>query len=98
MQFGLFFEAQMPRPWDPDSEYRLFQELLEQIELADRLGYDYVWCTEHHFMEEYSHLSAPEVLLAAASQRTRRIRLGHGIIQPPPTTRHAWPSASRCST
>lgn len=81
MQFGLFFEAQIPRPWDPDGERRLFQELLEQIELADRLGYDYVWCTEHHFMEEYSHLSAPEVLLAAASQRTRRIRLGHGIIQ-----------------
>jgi alkanesulfonate monooxygenase SsuD/methylene tetrahydromethanopterin reductase-like flavin-dependent oxidoreductase (luciferase family) len=81
VQFGLFFEAQIPRPWDPDGERRLFHELLEQIELADRLGYDYVWCTEHHFMEEYSHLSAPEVLLAAASQRTRRIRLGHGIIQ-----------------
>jgi len=81
VQFGLFFEAQIPRPWDPDGERRLFHELLEQIELADRLGYDYVWCTEHHFMEEYSHLSSPEVLLAAASQRTRRIRLGHGIIQ-----------------
>jgi luciferase family oxidoreductase group 1 len=96
VQFGLFFEAQIPRPWDADSEYRLFGELLEQIELADRLGYDYVWCTEHHFMEEYSHLSAPEVLLAAASQRTRRIRLGHGIIQL--TTNHPARVAERVAT
>ncbi len=96
MQFGLFYEQQLPRPWHEDSEYDLFQQTLDQIELADRLGYDYVWCTEHHFMEEYSHLSAPEVLLAAASQRTRRIRLGHGIIQL--TTNHPARVAERVST
>ncbi len=81
MQFGIFYELQLPRPWDEDSEYRLFQEALEQVELADKLGYDYIWAVEHHFMEEYSHLSSPEIFLAAASQRTKRIRLGHGIIQ-----------------
>jgi alkanesulfonate monooxygenase SsuD/methylene tetrahydromethanopterin reductase-like flavin-dependent oxidoreductase (luciferase family) len=81
LQFGIFYELQLPRPWEDDSESRLFHHTLEQIELADRLGYDCVWATEHHFMEEYSHLSAPELLLAAASQRTRRIRLGHGIVQ-----------------
>jgi alkanesulfonate monooxygenase SsuD/methylene tetrahydromethanopterin reductase-like flavin-dependent oxidoreductase (luciferase family) len=96
LQFGLFFEAQLPRPWDADSEHRLFRELLEQIELADRLGYDYAWCTEHHFMEEYSHLSSPEVVLAAASQRTRRIRLGHGIVQL--TTNHPARVAERVAT
>ena len=52
-----------------------------QIELADRLGYDYAWEVEHHFLEEYSHSSAPEVFLGAASQRTKRIRLGHGVVQ-----------------
>ena len=52
-----------------------------QIELADQLGYDYAWEVEHHFLEEYSHSSAPEVFLGAASQRTKRIRLGHGVIQ-----------------
>jgi alkanesulfonate monooxygenase SsuD/methylene tetrahydromethanopterin reductase-like flavin-dependent oxidoreductase (luciferase family) len=57
------------------------QNALEQVELADRLGIDFAWAVEHHFMEEYSHCSAPEVLLAAASQRTERIRLAHGIIQ-----------------
>jgi luciferase family oxidoreductase group 1 len=51
------------------------------MELADRLGYDYAWMVEHHFLEEYSHCSAPEVFLGAASQRTKRIRLGHGVVQ-----------------
>ena len=37
---------------------------LEQARLADELGFDSVWCVEHHFLEEYSHCSAPEVMLA----------------------------------
>ncbi len=83
MRFGIFYEFQLPRPWVADDEHRLLKDCLEQIELADRLGFDYVWEVEHHFLEEYSHSSAPEVFLAAASQRTRRIRLGHGIVQLP---------------
>lgn len=84
LRFGLFYELQLPRPWQPDSELKLVQEALSQIELADRLGFDYAWAVEHHFLEEYSHCSAPEVLLGAASQRTNRIRLGHGIAVMPP--------------
>src|SRR5689334_6314235 len=93
MKFGLFYELQLPRPWQPDDEHQLFKNTLDQIELADRLGFDCIWTVEHHFLEEYSHCSAPEVLLAAASQRTSRIRLGHGIVQLPneinPTARVA---------
>src|SRR5438034_4120713 len=96
MKFGIFYEHQLPRPWSADSEYRLLQESLTQIELADRLGYDYAWEVEHHFLEEYSHSSAPEVFLAAASQRTKQIRLGHGIIQL--TTNHPARVAERVST
>jgi luciferase family oxidoreductase group 1 len=81
MKFGIFYELQLPRPWHASSEYDLFQQALGQMELADRLGYDYVWMVEHHFLEEYSHCSAPEVFLGAASQRTKRIRLGHGVVQ-----------------
>ena len=81
MKFGVFYEHQLPRPWTETSEYDLFQQSLDQCALADELGYDYVWEVEHHFLEEYSHSSAPEVFLAAASQRTKKIRLGHGIIQ-----------------
>ena len=96
MRFGIFYEHQLPKPWDRDSEYRLLHHSLEQIELADRLGYDYAWEVEHHFLEEYSHSSAPEVFLAAASQRTTNIRLGHGIIQL--TTNHPARVAERVST
>ena len=81
MKFGIFYEHQLPRDWAPDSEHRLIKNSLEQIELADSLGFDYAWEVEHHFLEEYSHSSAPEVFLAAASQRTKDIRLGHGIVQ-----------------
>jgi luciferase family oxidoreductase group 1 len=81
MKFGIFYEHQLPRPWTRDSEYQLFQDSLSQFELADKLAYDYAWVVEHHFLEEYSHSSAPEVFLGAASQRTKNIRLGHGVIQ-----------------
>jgi alkanesulfonate monooxygenase SsuD/methylene tetrahydromethanopterin reductase-like flavin-dependent oxidoreductase (luciferase family) len=79
MKFGVFAELEHPRPWTPNGEALLFEQTLQQIELADRLGIDYVWEVEHHFMEEYSHSTAPEVFLGAASQRTKRIRLGHGV-------------------
>ncbi|HUB16461.1 MAG TPA: LLM class flavin-dependent oxidoreductase [Acetobacteraceae bacterium] len=81
MKFGIFYELQLPRPWDADDERQLYQNALTQVELADKLGYNYAWEVEHHFLEEYSHSPQPEVFLAAASQRTRNIRLGHGIIQ-----------------
>jgi len=84
VKFGIFYEHQLPRPWQAGDEQRLFQEALDQVELADRLGIDYAWEVEHHFLEEYSHSSAPEVFLAACSQRTKRIRLGHGIVLMPP--------------
>ncbi|HXE70444.1 MAG TPA: LLM class flavin-dependent oxidoreductase [Hyphomicrobiaceae bacterium] len=81
MKFGIFYELQLPRPWAPTAELKLYQDALTQVELADRLGYDYAWMVEHHFLEEYSHCPAPESFLGAASQRTRQIRLGHGILQ-----------------
>ncbi len=81
MRFGIFYEHQLPKPWSPDDEYLLLKEALEQVVLADRLGFDYAWEVEHHFLDEYSHSSSPEVFLAAAAALTERIRLGHGIRQ-----------------
>lgn len=96
MKFGIFYEMQLPRPWEPDDEHRLYQNALEQVQIADRLGYDYAWQVEHHFLEEYSHSPQPEVFLAAASQRTKNIRLGHGIIQL--TTNHPARVAEKVAT
>jgi alkanesulfonate monooxygenase SsuD/methylene tetrahydromethanopterin reductase-like flavin-dependent oxidoreductase (luciferase family) len=98
VRFGIFYELQLPRPWAPDDEHRLLKDALEQVELADRLGFDCVWEVEHHFLEEYSHSPAPEVFLAAASQRTQRIRLGHGIVQLPVGFNHPARVAERIAT
>ncbi len=95
MKFGIFYEHQIGRPWEDDTDVRLIQDALEQIELADRLGIQYAWEVEHHFLEEYSHSSAPEVFLAAASQRTQRIRLGHGIVLTAPQFNHPARVAER---
>src|SRR6266481_3662247 len=89
MRFGIFYEHQLPRPWAPDSEYRLLLDSLEQIELADRLGYDYAWEVEHHFLEEYSHSSAPEAASAALGRlfqyrhHRQRRTVGHGRARVP---------------
>jgi alkanesulfonate monooxygenase SsuD/methylene tetrahydromethanopterin reductase-like flavin-dependent oxidoreductase (luciferase family) len=98
MKFGVFYEHQLPRPWSDDAEYALLHDALEQIEYCDAIGIDYVWEVEHHFLEEYSHSSAPEVFLAAVSQRTKRIRLGHGIVQTPPPFNHPARVAERIAT
>jgi len=80
MRFGIFYEHQLPRPWTDGSEAQLLLDALEQIELADRLGFDYVWAVEHHFLEEYSHCSAPDLFLTACAMQTSRIRVGHGVV------------------
>ena len=98
MKFGIFYEHQIPRPWGEGAELKLFQDALSQVELADSLGIDYAWEVEHHFLEEYSHSSAPEVFLAAASQRTKRIRLGHGIKLMPPNYNHPARIAEEIAT
>ncbi|MBI3301454.1 MAG: LLM class flavin-dependent oxidoreductase [Deltaproteobacteria bacterium] len=79
MKFGLLYEMETPRPWHERSEYNTYWEALAQIELADRVGFDYVWEVEHHFLEEYSHSPAPEVFYGAVTQRTKNIRIAHGV-------------------
>lgn len=98
MKLGVFYEHQCPQPWDDGAERKLLHESLDQVELADRLGFDCAWATEHHFLEEVSHSSAPEVFLAACSQRTKTIRLGHGVCLAPPHYNHPARVAERLST
>ena len=98
MRFGIFYELQLPKPWTEDSDHRLIHEALEQVVFADEIGIDYAWEVEHHFLEEYSHGSAPEVFLSAAAARTKRIRLGHGIRQVIPNYNHPARTAECLAT
>jgi alkanesulfonate monooxygenase SsuD/methylene tetrahydromethanopterin reductase-like flavin-dependent oxidoreductase (luciferase family) len=80
MKVGLIYEIESIQPHAPNHEYRVYWDTMAQIELADRLGFDSVWTVEHHFLNEFSYCSAPEVFLACVTQRTKRIRIGHGVV------------------
>lgn len=82
MHFDLFYEIAVPRHRGI-TESDAYAETLAAIELGDRLGFRCAWLVEHHFTRGYSHCSKPELVLAAAAQRTRRIRLGHAVIPLP---------------
>lgn len=81
MRFGMLYELQLPKPWQADSEQKLVNEAIAQCVLGDKLGIDYAWSVEHHFLEEYSHCSASEVFLSAIAASTERIKIGFGIRQ-----------------
>ncbi len=70
-----------------------YKQVMAQVELADDVGFDYFWTVEHHFLREFSHCSAPEVLYGALSQRTKRIRIGHAVA---PAARRLQPPRARC--
>ncbi|WP_297374692.1 LLM class flavin-dependent oxidoreductase [Acidiferrobacter sp.] len=82
MEFDLFYELAVP-DFAGRHERQVFEETLEEIAFADGLGFGTAWLTEHHFMPQYGHSSAPDLFLAAAAQKTRRIRLGLGIVPLP---------------
>ena len=79
MQFALFYEIPVARPWDEESEHRAFRNVLEQAVHAEACGWDAFWTVEHHFLSEFSHCSNPEVLYGAVAARTKRIRIGYGV-------------------
>src|SRR5438045_2825450 len=101
MEFGLFVQAHVPRQEveaDPGGaeHARLLREV-ELAEAADRHGFKYVWSVEHHFLEEYSHLSASEIVLPFIAARTRRIHLGSAIFNLTPPVNHPARVAERVS-
>jgi alkanesulfonate monooxygenase SsuD/methylene tetrahydromethanopterin reductase-like flavin-dependent oxidoreductase (luciferase family) len=95
MKFGLFYELSVPRPWTRESERTVYMNALEQVRLADEIGFDQVWAVEHHFLEEYSHCPAPELFLTACAMTTKKIRVGHGIVICVPEFNHPIKIAER---
>jgi alkanesulfonate monooxygenase SsuD/methylene tetrahydromethanopterin reductase-like flavin-dependent oxidoreductase (luciferase family) len=79
MRFGLFSVADHYPGELPRTVGRFYEELLEQVVAAEELGFDSFWIAEHHF-HEYGAIPSPPVWLAAAAQRTRRIRLGAAVV------------------
>jgi alkanesulfonate monooxygenase SsuD/methylene tetrahydromethanopterin reductase-like flavin-dependent oxidoreductase (luciferase family) len=98
MEFGLFIQNYLPkfrRAGELEAEHHVIMEDLESVVAADRAGFKYAWVTEHHFLDEYSHLSANDVVLAYLAHATERIHLGSGIFNPLPTVNHPAKVAER---
>ena len=96
MKLSLFYQIQVPKPWTASSESQRIHEALEQIPYAEQQGFEGVWFSEHHFRPVWSHNSAPDLTLAAVSQRTSRIRLGIGVVLAP--IHHPLHVAARMAT
>ena len=95
MKFGLLYEIQIPKPWTPGIERQYYNDVIEQVVLAEQLGWEYVWAVEHHLLPQWSHCPAPEVLFGALSQRTTKIRIGHGVALLPRNFNHPMRVAER---
>ncbi len=98
MQFGLFYQLHVPRPWHSRSEYEVFRQAIDQVVQAEQEGFEYTWLAEHHFLEEVSHSSAPDLLMAAMAERTSTMRLGHGVVLVPSPLNHPLRVAERVAT
>lgn len=98
MQFGMLYEIQVPKPWHAHSEYEAYQQVVAQVQLAEAVGFESCWTVEHHFLGEYSHCSAPEVLYGYLAAKTSRLRLGHGVVLLPFPYNHPIRVAERVAT
>jgi alkanesulfonate monooxygenase SsuD/methylene tetrahydromethanopterin reductase-like flavin-dependent oxidoreductase (luciferase family) len=96
MEFGILIHGYLPRhPHDSQREQDWVRREVELVQAADRHGFKYVWLTEHHFLEEYSHLSASEVFSPSLGALTRRIHIGSGIFNLNPKVNHPARLAER---
>src|SRR6185437_5723960 len=98
MKFALFYEIPVARPWSPDIEHVAYKNTLEQAIAGEAAGF-HAFCTvEHHFLEEYSHCSNPEVLYGAIAAKAERMRLGYGVRLMPKPYNHPVRSAESAAT
>src|SRR5271155_4425494 len=93
VEFALFYEIPVARPWSRTSELEAYQHTLTQVVRGEEMGWHAFWSVEHHFLEEYSHCSNPEVLYGAVAARTERMRIGYGVRLAPRPYNHPVRSA-----
>jgi alkanesulfonate monooxygenase SsuD/methylene tetrahydromethanopterin reductase-like flavin-dependent oxidoreductase (luciferase family) len=105
VKLDLLYEVDVPKPWEGEHPYaqrreeqRAYREALDQIRHADTLGFNTVWCVEHHFRENRSHMPCSEAVLGALSQITKNLRLGFGVTLTPHPFIHPARLAEKVAT
>jgi alkanesulfonate monooxygenase SsuD/methylene tetrahydromethanopterin reductase-like flavin-dependent oxidoreductase (luciferase family) len=99
LEFGIFLNGYIPGPaaHDTDTEHTELMREAEFTIVADRHNWKYAWYGEHHALTEYSHMSAPEVIMGYCAARTERIHLASGIVSLPPRKEHPVRYAERAA-
>jgi alkanesulfonate monooxygenase SsuD/methylene tetrahydromethanopterin reductase-like flavin-dependent oxidoreductase (luciferase family) len=99
MEFGIFnavcLAPQYREAHGAKAEHDRIMDELAFIRAADRAGFKYTWASEHHFLTEYSHLSANEAFLAYVAAQTTNIHIGSGIFNLTPPVNHPARIAER---
>ena len=75
----MFYEIPVAKPWTREAEFNAYRDTIEQVKLGDQMGFHSFWTVEHHFLDEYSHCSNPEVLYGNIAAVTENIRIGYGV-------------------
>jgi alkanesulfonate monooxygenase SsuD/methylene tetrahydromethanopterin reductase-like flavin-dependent oxidoreductase (luciferase family) len=97
VKFSIIYEAQTVDT-SPETEFRMFHDIVDQCLLAEQVGFDVVWAVEHTALPQYAHMSAPETFLAYLAGRTTRLEIGHGVVCLPPAMNHPVKVAERIAT
>ena len=99
MEFGVFLNGYLPGPaaHDTASEHEMLMREVEYTVVADRYNWKYAWFGEHHALTEYSHMSAPEVVMGYAAAKTERIHMASGINSLSPRKEHPVRYAERAA-
>lgn len=98
MEFGLFmggFVHENLMAADPDAEHHRLMSEVDLAVVGDRSNWKYSWWTEHHFLWEYSHISANETIMPYVAAKTNRMHIGSGIINITPPVNHPARVAER---
>ncbi len=98
LKIDVFCEVETARTSAPGHEHRLIKETLAQAEAADAAGFDCWWEVEHHGAVAMSYSSAPDIILSAIAQRTKRMRIGHSAVLAPHRFSHPIRIAERAAT
>src|SRR5438874_7997908 len=98
MKFAMFYEIPVAKPWTREGEFEAYRNTIEQVKLGDRMGFHSFWTVEHHFLDEYSHCSNPEVLYGHIAAVTQNIRIGYGVRLLPKPYNHPVRTAESVAT
>ena len=99
MEFGVFLNGYLPGPGAHNTytEHEMLRREAEYAIHADKFNWKYAWFGEHHALAEYSHMSAPEVMMGYVAAHTTQIHLSSGINSLSPRKEHPVRYAERAA-